>query len=158
MVNLKIFSNGSFQMTGCQSIHIALNAIETIFIQLCETKAIIKKKTMTIEEKPFSENPEIIKLDNIKELSISMINSDFKFPAKINRLALYEILKVDGYEVKFDPTKHASVDIKYQCSQDKKISILVFEDGPILITGAKNCDQILTRVKQDSLTKRPKLT
>lgn len=142
MVNLKIFSNGSFQMTGCQSIHIVLDALYKILSKLSETKAIIKHKTMTIEEKPFSLNPEIIKMENIRELSIAMINSDFKFPAKINRLALYDILKSDGYEVKFDPTKHASVDIKYQCSIDKKISILVFEDGPILITGAKNCEQI----------------
>ena len=142
MINLKIFSNGAFQMTGCQSLDIVFDALEKIISKLSETVAIIKKKTMTVEEKPFSENPDIIKMENIKDLSIAMINSGFKFPAKISRTALMDVLKSDGIEAKFDPTKHAGVNIKYQYSFDKKISILVFEGGAILITGAKNCDQV----------------
>jgi hypothetical protein len=142
MINLKIFSNGAFQMTGCQSLDIVFDALVKIISKLSETKAIIKKSTMTIEEKPFSENPELINMENLKDLSIAMINSNFVFPTKISRPSLYNVLKSDGIEAKFDPTKHASVNIKYDCSFDKKISILVFEGGAVLITGAKNCEQV----------------
>ena len=48
----------------------------------------------------------------------------------------------DDYEVQDNPESHSSVDIKYNCDNDK-ISIFVFEKGPIVITGAKTCEQIL---------------
>ncbi len=71
-----------------------------------------------------------------------MINSNFVYPNKIDRLKLFNLLNSESKECRYDPSNHAPVNIKFNCV-DKSISIFVFEKGSILITGAKNCGHIL---------------
>ena len=141
-VNLKLFSNGAMQITGCKNMDIVYDVLSKLFNKLKETKAIINKDTYTVEEKPYSSNSKLIDLKNITNMSISMINSNFQFDTRINRTLLAYILKKDNIPYKFNTSRHAGVNIKYYYSEDKKISILIFEEGRILITGAKNYDQI----------------
>ena len=141
-VNIKLFSNGSIQMTGCRTLDNAVETLLTVFIELKKIKAVINYKIMKVEEKPFATNLDIIDIKNINELKIAMINSGFKIPFKIDRVKLYNLLLSETYECLFDPVKHACVNIKYE-HPDKTISIFVFEKGSIIITGARNCIQIL---------------
>lgn len=141
-VNIKLFSNGSMQLTGCKVVKNALDTVEKIFEELKKVKAIVNPTTMKVEEKLFCNDHNLLKLEKIKNIYVAMIVSKFIFPVKINRPNLHKLLVKDDYEVLYNPESHSSVDIKYKCGKDK-ISIFVFEKGPIVITGAKTCEQIL---------------
>jgi hypothetical protein len=141
-INIKLFTNGSIQMTGCKSIDNVIDVIAKIFDELKTIKAIIDKQTMTIIDKPFINDPTKLFLNLVDNITIGMINSNFKYPNKIDRLKLYNLLLSESIECKYDPSNHACVNIKHHCV-DKTISIFVFEKGSIVITGAKNCEHIL---------------
>lgn len=141
-INIKLFTNGSIQMTGCKSIENVIDVLEKIFVELKVVKAIVNLKTLKIEEVPFVNDVDKLKLADIHNITIGMINSNFDYPNQIDRLKLYNLLLADTTECKFDPSNHACVNIKYY-SDSKKISILVFEEGAIVITGAQNYVHIL---------------
>jgi TATA-box binding protein (TBP) (component of TFIID and TFIIIB) len=140
-INVKLFYNGSIQMTGCKTIENAIDALEQIFIELKKVKAIIDYKTMKIVEKPFVSSLDAVDLRNVRNIRVEMINSGFKVPFKIDREKLYHKLLADGFTCTYDPVVHACVNVKYN-HPDKVISIFVFEKGSVLITGAKNCEHI----------------
>jgi TATA-box binding protein (TBP) (component of TFIID and TFIIIB) len=129
-------------MTGCKSVDNVVDVIAKIFDQLKIVRATVDKQTMTIVDKPFINDSTKLSLEFIDNITIGMINSNFRYPNKIDRMKLYNLLLSDSIECKYDPSNHACVNIKHHCI-DKTISIFVFEKGPIVITGAKNCDHIL---------------
>lgn len=145
-VNIKLFSNGSMQLTGCKVASNALDTIEKIFDKLKKVKAIVNPITMKVEDKPFCNDSKLLILEKITNIYVAMIVSKFTFPVKINRTNLHKILIKDDYEVSYNPESHSSVDIKYKYNKDKT-SIFVFEKGPIVITGVKTCAQILHAYK-----------
>jgi TATA-box binding protein (TBP) (component of TFIID and TFIIIB) len=142
-INIKLFKNGSIQMTGCKSVENVVDVLFKVFTELKVIKAIVykKKDNYEIVEKPFVNDTEKLLLENIKNITIGMINSNFIYPNKIDRLKLFNLLNLEGKDCRYDPSIHAPVNIKFNCT-DKSISILVFEKGSILITGAKNCSHI----------------
>lgn len=142
-INIKLFKNGSIQMTGCKSVENVVDVLEKIFTELHTVKGVIYKNHEIYEvvEKPFVNDVNKLMLDNIKNITIGMINSNFKYPNKIDRLKLFNLLSSEDIDCRYDPSIHAPVNIKFNCV-DKSISILVFEKGSILITGAKNCNHI----------------
>jgi TATA-box binding protein (TBP) (component of TFIID and TFIIIB) len=171
-INLKLFNNGSVQMTGCKNIDECYDVVEKLI------KELRKHKRRTVNGQKyvyyFTEYPNDL---NMSGLKIRMINSDFKINYKINRGELYKILKkkygnkpkndVDKggifkwmnysvknvymtnvplpqyIECKYNPSVHACVNIKHY-HQKKKISIFVFHTGAIIITGARNLKQIIS--------------
>lgn len=141
-VNLKIFSNGSIQMTGCKNIENSIDALMKILPLLKKTKAIVDFKKNKIISKKFATNLDILDITNIYDFNVAMINSNFNIGFKIDRAKLYNLLISQNYECFFDPVKHACVNIKYT-TKIKQISIFVFEKGAIIITGVKDCSQIL---------------
>jgi TATA-box binding protein (TBP) (component of TFIID and TFIIIB) len=143
LINIKLFTNGSIQMTGCKSVDNVVDVIDKIFSQLKIIRGVIDKQTMTIVDKPFVNDMNKLSLDFVEHITIGMINSNFKYPNKIDRLKLFNLLTSESIECKYDPSNHACVNIKHHCV-DKTISIFVFEKGPIVITGAKNCEHILS--------------
>jgi TATA-box binding protein (TBP) (component of TFIID and TFIIIB) len=142
-INIKLFKNGSIQMTGCKSVENVVDVLSKIFTELKEVKAIIQKNNnkFQVVEKPFVNDTNKLLLENIKGITIGMINSNFTYPNRIDRLKLFNLLNFEGKDCRYDPSIHAPVNIKFNCT-DKSISILVFEKGSILITGAKNCSHI----------------
>lgn len=145
-VNVKLFSNGSIQMTGCKTVSHAIEAMEKIFVQLRKVKALVDYKKNKIIEKPFVTNTESVDINHIKNMRIVMINSNFDMHFHIDRLKLYNLLTQQNYECRFDPINHACVNIKYE-NDEKAISIFVFEKGSVIITGAKNCSHIKAAYK-----------
>ena len=143
-INIKIFRNGSFQMSGCKSIedcHIILNKL---IIRLTSTLAICENnKFMDV---PFIEEipNEGIKVHGFK---IDMINSNFGVGYNINRDSLYNILKAKNVTCRYEPLIHACVNIKLPKYDDdintKTPSIFVFQSGNIIITGARHKEQII---------------
>lgn len=143
-VSVKLFLNGSIQMTGCKTISHLTEALTKIFRELKKIKAIVisKNYSLKVVEKPFVTEMNNIKIQNVKNIKISMINSNFDINFKIDRSKLHNLMLAEKYEVSFDPEKHACVNVKYE-SSEKQLSIFVFEGGSIIITGVRNCFQII---------------
>lgn len=136
-VNVKLFCNGSVQMTGCKTVADCNIAIRKLIAMLRE---------MGKAEKLVS-NEDTLGMHNFK---IDMINSNFKINYKINRRQLHTIIgKQPGIYSRYEPNIHACVNIKYYGEGDnrKGISIFAFESGNIIITGAKNKHHIMTAHK-----------
>jgi TATA-box binding protein (TBP) (component of TFIID and TFIIIB) len=130
-INVKLFKNGSIQMTGCKSI---LNIVEVLQILFNELKIIKHGKS-------FVNDINLLDIDHVINIQIVMINSYFNIEFKIDLNKLHDLLIENHYFCLYDSDKHAGVNIKYEYD-DKSITILVFETGNIIITGATTCDQI----------------
>jgi TATA-box binding protein (TBP) (component of TFIID and TFIIIB) len=144
-INVKIFKNGSFQMTGCKSIVDCNIVLNKLINRLTQNIAVYNKEQNKIIDINFIEdvNYENISISGFK---IDMINSNFKKGYNINRDALFEILKNKGIKCRHEPLIHACVNIKYTIPNDpsdRTVSIFVFQSGNIIITGARNKDQII---------------
>lgn len=146
-VNVKLFSNGSIQMTGCKSIDIIVDILITVFDELKRDMVVLDFNEKKIVPKPFVSNKENLTFFNIVNAKIVMINSNFSVPFNINREKLYILLMEDQYSCVYDCVKHAGVKIKYICSDQVSVSILVFDKGAIIITGASDCNQIYEAYK-----------
>jgi TATA-box binding protein (TBP) (component of TFIID and TFIIIB) len=158
-INVKIFKNGSLQMTGCKSINDCNTVLNHLINRLKKVYAQIENNK--IVEYPFIEDINDIKNINVRKFKIDMINSNFDIGYKINREILYNLLLKDKVTCRYEPCIHACVNIKFQpenqphldgnsnSSKDgpKKVSIFVFQSGNIIITGAKNEEQIMESYK-----------
>lgn len=141
-LNVKLFLNGSIQITGSKSVEDFINTMLVIFKELRKSKAILDKKTMKINDIKFGDKIENLKISNIKNFKIGMINSNFNLGFGINQHKLYELLSKDKYTCRYYPSGHSSVNIKHEY-MGEITSLLVFDKGSIIITGAKNCGHIL---------------
>ncbi len=126
-LSIKIFKNGSLHFTGCKNIDDIIEATEKICIECKKTRGIIVNGK--IKEIVFAENIDELRVENLHNFSVKMINSDFRIPFKIDRPKLYVKLKSENYITEFDTNKHAGVKIKYL----ERITIFVFESGSIII-------------------------
>jgi TATA-box binding protein (TBP) (component of TFIID and TFIIIB) len=153
-VNIKLFKNGGFQMTGISSESMARIAL-TRLIELNWPRGIWPGT-----EKPW-----------LKTFNICMINSDYSIGKAIRRDRLYKILVEEyGLWSSFEPTIYQGVNTKFfwnsaappaappgicvcptPCEGNadghgvghcKKITISPFRTGSIIITGAKSMRQL----------------
>jgi len=148
-ISVKLFKNGSIQITGCKLISSIIWSLDKLFkILVCP---IIDENTKKI----YFVTPYIfLDIKNIYDFKIALINSNFDIGFKINREHLYECLHNDKYDCTFDSARYAGVIIKYVNSindiqkkviVDKKskynkkqvTSIFVFDKGSIIITGSR---------------------
>jgi len=140
--NVKLFTNGAIQMTGCKSIDGVIDALTKIFTELKVVKATLDCKTDKVVEKPFVSNADVLDIKNLYDIKICMINSNFCIGFNIDRDKLFDLLVADKIECSYDPIIHACVNIKYE-HPEKTISVFVFESGAVIITGARTCSQIV---------------
>lgn len=133
-INIKLFKNGSLQMSGCKSLYDVNIAIYKLINRLSE---IIK----------IDESDKIItyvdKLEDFRlvKFKIDFINSNFAVNYLINKANLYKILTEQNILCRLSAI-HACVNIKYKINNDIYISIFVFQTGNIIITGAKTAENI----------------
>ena len=150
LVNVKIFNNGTIQMTGLKSIKQGKNVVNMYIEQL-------KKFNKEIYE------GEIV----IESFSIVLINSDFDIKYKINRELLHRDLIKSNICSSYEPTIYPGVNMKYyyntsyngngvcQCKNKcngkgfgnkdgdcKRITIAIFNSGKIIITGGNTLNQL----------------
>jgi TATA-box binding protein (TBP) (component of TFIID and TFIIIB) len=144
MVNIKLFINGSIQMTGCKHLDNITKSLKILFEKL-KTKKAILDNNMVFIEKPFVNNVTKLNINNINIFNIEMINTNFNGLYQINRNKLFQLLLDNEIDVAFDPIIHASVNIKYRLINmpSKAISIFVFESGSITIAGSNAYDEVL---------------
>ncbi len=154
-INVKIFKNGSLQMTGIKKI----SECNTIINKLLDvTKTAVNSNTIPVLpnnillpefiKTPLAPNTMIEffeKADEelkVTDFNIRMINSNCKVPFKINRDALFQILKQEKIKCRYDPNSHACVNIRHDINSTDKVSIFVFQSGSIIITGGKTIADI----------------
>ena len=151
-VNVKLFANGGFQMTGVTSEEFARGVLEYMI------------SIFTGMPEPISENP--LRID---KFAIQLLNSDYKMNTLLKRAELHRILCQD-YRLSstLETTIYQGVNTKYYYNEAstnkngicmcprfcngqgdgtalgkcKKITIAAFQTGSIIITGARNRKQL----------------
>lgn len=141
VINIKLFINGSMQLTGCKSMEGVFEALSKLFFELKQEVAILDLKNKKIIEKPFVQNRDVLEIQNIQKFAIQMINSNFKMGFAIDREKLFRCMIEEGIDCRFEPDVHAGVITSLQIGKNK-IYILIFEKGSIVVTGAVKCEQI----------------
>jgi TATA-box binding protein (TBP) (component of TFIID and TFIIIB) len=153
-VNIKLFANGGIQMTGITGLEFAQKTLEWLLPLL---------RTLPT---PISKEPVYI-----KTLKIQLINSDYHVNGTIHRDNLHQIVSGSPYNLfsSLEKLIHQGVNIKYyyntsrtvgrpgicNCEkpcqgqgegdapgQCKKITILAFQTGDIIVTGARKYEQL----------------
>lgn len=140
-INLKLFKNGSVQMSGCKSIYGINTVLNKLIFKLKEIKGVFENDI--IVEKKFIETPEQITIIDFK---IDMINSNYQVALQIDRAKLAELLLKKKIKSSYEPCIRACVIIKYtpvnNNQEQKEVSIFVFQKGNVIITGARSKNQI----------------
>lgn len=138
-INLKLFKNGSIQMSGCKSINDINTVLNKLFVKLLDNYYNVNcyihisdehKNKLYIKniddyhkiKKDINELNNYIKrdkqllLDNIFKLSefkIDMINANYKINIQIDRINLYKLLQLKKIKSYYEPCIRACVIIKF---------------------------------------------
>lgn len=139
IVNVKLFINGSIQLTGCKSIHDMYDALTILFEEFRNEKAVIENNV--IIDRPYVDNLENLDINKLYDCQIALINSDIKLHFNIDREKLYNIMLEDNISCEYDPLIYAGVKVRY-IYKDKTISIFIFESGSVIITGSTTSEQL----------------
>jgi len=151
-VNMKLFANGGFQMTGVTSEEFSRVVLEFTL------------QAFAALPEPISEEPL-----SVKKFAIQLLNSDYKMSAQLKRAELHRIL-CQQYRLSstLETTIYQGVNTKYYYNEAapasrgicmcprfcngqgdgttvgacKKITIAAFQTGSIIITGARNKKQL----------------
>lgn len=141
-LNLKLFKNGTIQISGLRNIEYANRAINKLIYRLSQIKGIMVDNK--IEEINFIENKKEI---SIYDFSIYMINANYRVNMKIDRSKLYHLLLKKKIKVSYEKCIRACVIVKFtpprHNEEEKEVSIFIFEKGNIIITGARNIYHII---------------
>ena len=133
-ISIKIFKNGSIQMSGVKSLYACNLALNKLIDSISKEYGVIVDGK--IKDIKFVNDKTKIKIIRYK---VDMINSNFNINYEVNRESLYNILLNKKIECRYEPSIHACVNIKFRPTDSiKNISIFVFQSGHIIITGAKN--------------------
>jgi len=130
-IHIKLFRNGSVQMSGFKSID-QFNDVLTKLLYILDNRLYIINNN-----KP-----------SILNFNIVMINTNTSVDMKISRYKLSRLLKsnilsisddklalISNIDCIFEPSIHSNVIIKFEYN-NKTISIFVFQSGKIIITGS----------------------
>ena len=142
-INMKLFKNGSIQMSGCKTIEYINIALNKLIFKLKETINIINNNELI--NISFIENNDI----TINNFKIDMINSNYKVNIQLDREKLHNLLLKKKIKSSYEPCIRACVIIKYKpeyrnyiidnhINAFKDVSIFIFQKGNIIITGAKS--------------------
>jgi len=140
-VHVKLFTNGSMHITGCRTCDDIVETISSIINELTKSKIIVGDNCGEIEFIRKINNNNIFDLTSIFDLKVNMINTNFELPFKVVLRKLYELLLLKKYDCFYDKISHSCVDIKFDHPQ-QIVSIFVYEDGSVVITGANTGEQI----------------
>lgn len=143
-LNVKLFKNGSIQMTGCKDLVDANIVINKLVKKLKETLFIKKQDgNNLLTEVKFVKNINDL---NVTKFKINLINTNFGISYYINKEELFTLLTSKGILCRIT-TNHACVNIKHKIINPENnieslVSIFVFQTGNIIITGAKKAEEV----------------
>ncbi|ARF10591.1 TATA box binding protein [Hokovirus HKV1] len=142
-INIKIFENGTLHITGIKSYNDFMESYDKLIKELLKEKYVLKNGIL--KRKYFFNNVNNVKevFDNKNNFKICMIVCTFYVYFKIKLEILDDILQKQKYNTVFNFTDHACVNIKYNYSDTREISIFVYESGKINITGSRINEEII---------------
>ena len=145
--HIKLFSNGSIQMTGFKTSNDVVELLSKLFDKLSVKKFIVDKNNNLVYV-PFISNLQLLCFDNITKMQINMINTNFLILFCVDLKKFYEHLAKLNLNVKYryEKINHPCINIKY-INNNASIFIFVFENKSIVITGAKTYEQIFNAYK-----------
>ena len=151
-VNIKLFANGGFQMTGVTSEEFSRGVLQYVLEEFAKLPNRISDTPLTIHK-----------------FAIQLLNSDYKISALLKRAELHRILcNTYNLSSSLETTIYQGVNTKYYYNEAstihngvcmcprfcngqgdgtsigtcKKITIAAFQTGSIIITGARNVRQL----------------
>ena len=155
IVNVKLFNNGKIQMTGLKYENHGEKVLDTLLPYILrldsESPDKVFDQSLTIEYNPFN---------------IALINSDFSIGYKVKREIVHREIVDSGMYSSYEPCIYPGVNIKYYYNKDtdsgickcdkpcigkgcgegdgncKKITIVVFMSGQVMITGARSREHL----------------
>lgn len=123
---IKVFSNGRLHITGVTSMSEAVEVSSFVCSILNNTiGAVIGNKKV-----------------EAKDLQICMINTNFSLNHGINILKLKKVIINENVICNYTPDTYPGLKIKYTQENNNKTSVFIFSSGQIVITGAKQMDEI----------------
>lgn len=139
-VNLKLFTNGKVQITGCQSITDADYAGKYLLDSM--RKSDLKNQGPGLSDK--------VALPKTTNDQVVLINSNYTIHSRLNLYKLSSLFDNEWKHKKnpeivknsFDPCNYPGIILKYLYNNIHTVSIFIFSTGNINITGAKNTDQL----------------
>lgn len=141
-INVKLFRNGSIQISGLTNIEYANRALNKLIVCLKQIKA--RKIDSKIVEIQYCRDSSKL---GIYDFQIYMINSNYKVNMMIDRNKLFNLLLRKKIKASYEKCIRACVIIKYvplnDNTEEKEVSIFIFEKGNIIITGARNYHHIV---------------
>ncbi len=141
-INLKLFKNGSVQISGLKNIEYANKALNKLIYCLSQVKG--KMIDGKIQEVSFVEDKTKL---GIFGFEIYMINSNYMVNLMIDRTKLYALLLMKKIKASYEKCVRACVNVKYvppeYNSEEKDVSVFIFEKGNIIITGARNFHHVI---------------
>jgi len=142
-INLKLFKNGSIQISGLKNVEYTNRALNKLIHCLSQVKGkMIDNKITDIQ---FVEN---ISKMNITDFEIYMINSNYMVNLMIDRTKLYSLLLMKKIKASYEKCVRACVNIKYpppiHNNEEKDVCVFIFEKGNIIITGARNFHHVIS--------------
>jgi TATA-box binding protein (TBP) (component of TFIID and TFIIIB) len=138
-INIKLFKNGSIQMSGCKEMSDANIAVNKLIAKLSEVFHV--KNSDVLNEITFVDEPNSLTVLNPK---IDLINTNFGVSYLINKDSLYGLLTGKNILCRLSE-KHSCVNIKHKIGSDSEdiyVSIFVFQTGNIIITGGKKAEYV----------------
>ena len=140
-LNIKLFKNGSIQISGLKTLEYTNRALNKLVHRLSEVKA--KLTDGKIEEISFIDNQNL----TVNDFSIYMINSNYKVKMQIDRSKLFNLLLKKKIKASYEKCIRACVIVKFTPvkinEEEKEVSIFIFEKGNVIITGARNITHII---------------
>lgn len=120
--SVKLFHNGSVQVTGCSSIH-ECHSVRGQILAILNTSH---------HGTPFE----------IAPMKIVMINTNFGFNFMLNLRRVQDAFQM--YSVTFDPDRYSAVKVKMKPMEDmKEVTCSIFGTGKVIITGATNLREVV---------------
>ena len=126
---VKIFSNGTFHITG------VVNETECL-VECVQAAKILKGwKLIDVDEIRFA------------PLTINLINTNYEYGFDINLTRMQQCLRDNPHimECRYNPEKYPGLNIKIcvDSVHRRRVTILMFRSGNLMITGGKSYDDIL---------------
>jgi TATA-box binding protein (TBP) (component of TFIID and TFIIIB) len=142
-INMKLFKNGSIQMSGCKTVKNINIVLNKLIVRLSEIKG--KLENGKYIDKPFIDDLNAI---TVKDFKINMINSNYQVNMNVDREKLYSLLNKKKIKCSYEPCIRACVIVKFTPIDDnpdqKVVSIFIFQKGNIIITGSRSKSHILS--------------
>lgn len=125
---VKIFCNGTLHITGPKTVSECIEVSN----MMCEILDILHG----IPDGTF----------RTTNFDVQLVNTNFMVPFRLDLPTLQELMFAHDNELDacYDPSMHAALNLKFAASRKRKVTIMTFDSGHVIITGVVAADELRT--------------